>query len=245
MSNKDTVARHGRLSLPLYMVLSALVVLVLGTAWAPWRPALAQAATSEVLDMRNAPADAVAAADATVQPLLDRARRAERAWHMVESEYDDQVAPIERVLRSYRDDPELTRRIAVSLVREARRAGLEPRMLLAVMLVENPWLDPEARSFVGAVGLMQVMPLHRGHWPGCGRSLEEIESNLCYGAQIFAHYLRRTGGNPERALLRYNGCVNGTNTPDCHRYPYHVYERAGRASMLAWLGESTPAAASP
>jgi hypothetical protein len=26
-------------------------------------------------------------------------------------------------------------------------------------------------------------------------------------------------------LLRYNGCVRGTNTPDCHRYPDVVKAR--------------------
>ena len=122
----------------------------------------------------------------------------------------------------------------MSLVSEGERSGLEPRLLLAVLLVENPWLDPGAVSPVGALGLMQVMPLHRGQWRACAPRLEEIESNICHGARIFAHYLKTESGNIDRALLRYNGCVKGTNTPNCHFYPQHVYARAGRASLLAW-----------
>lgn len=166
--------------------------------------------------------------------LLERAREASAALDGVETFYDREIAPIERVLLRYRNDPELVRRIALALTREAVSVKVEPRLLLAVLLVENPWLDPGARSPVGAQGLMQVMPLHAGHW-GCDGSLEEVEPNICYGARIFAHYYRVSGGDIERALLRYNGCVRGTNTPDCHRYPYHVYARAGRASILAWL----------
>jgi soluble lytic murein transglycosylase-like protein len=142
------------------------------------------------------------------------------------------------VLLQYRDDPALVSTIARSVVQEANAAGLEPRLLLAVMLVENPWLDPAAESPVGAVGLMQVMPLHEGEWSGCPPDLRDIRANICHGARIFAHYVERADGDVDRALLRYNGCVNGTNTPDCHRYPYHVYARAGRASMLAWLGQT-------
>lgn len=184
---------------------------------------------------------------AQVHELLTRAHRAETLWSGLETFYETEVAPIQRVLLRYRDDPVLARRIARSLVREARDSGLEPRLLLAVLLVENPWLDPSARSPVGALGLMQVMPLHRGNW-GCEGDLENIETNICYGARIFAHYFRRSGGNVETALLRYNGCVNGTNTPDCHMYPYHVFARAGRASILAWLEppvDAAPAAAAP
>jgi hypothetical protein len=44
---------------------------------------------------------------------------------------------------------------------------------------------------------------------------------------ILARNLRRTG-TTTAALLRYNGCVRGTNTPDCHRYPSKVLARAGR-----------------
>lgn len=179
--------------------------------------------------------------------LLTRAERADSLWGGVESFYMAEVAPIERVLLRYRHDADLARRVARALVREAHAAGLEPRLLLAVLLVENPWIDPEARSPVGALGLMQVMPLHRGHW-GCRGDLEDIETNICYGARIFAHYFKRSAGDVERALLRYNGCVKGTNTPDCHMYPYHVFARAGRASILAWLEPATdasPAAAAP
>jgi hypothetical protein len=32
------------------------------------------------------------------------------------------------------------------------------------------------------------------------------------------------------ALLRYNGCVNGTNTRDCHRYPEKVRREVQRSA---------------
>ena len=110
---------------------------------------------------------------------------------------------------------------------------------LAVLLVENPALDPSARSFMGAQGLMQVMPFHRGKWPPCEPRLDDVESNICHGASIFASYLKQTGGDVDRALLRYNGCVHGTNTPNCHQYANHVFARAGRASVHAWLVAGT------
>jgi soluble lytic murein transglycosylase-like protein len=78
---------------------------------------------------------------------------------------------------------------------------------------------PNATSSVGARGLMQVMPAWSGHWRDCGRNLYEIEANLCAGTNILAWYLRRHGGDERRALLGYNGCVTGSNTPNCHTYP--------------------------
>lgn len=177
-----------------------------------------------------------------VAELEHRVKRVRTAWAGIADYYATEVAPIRRVLLRYRNDEPLAERVAVALVREANEVGLEPRLLLAVLLVENPWLDPEIRSPVGAVGLMQVMPLHNGAW-GCEADLEDIDANICHGARIFAHYFSRSNGNIERALLRYNGCVRGTNTPDCHQYPYHVFARAGRASVLAWL-DTGPSAAS-
>ena len=144
------------------------------------------------------------------------------------------------MLLHYKNDPRLVRRIATALVTESRRSNVSPDILLAVLLVENPWLDPDARSPVGARGLMQVMPLHRGHWKACPQDLDSIEGNICYGAQIFRDYVRVSDGDMEKALLRYNGCVNGTNTPNCGNYPNTVFARAGRAAFLSKSARTTP-----
>lgn len=199
--------------------------------WPVRLPALDFAALVSPAATHVAPQPAVLPVDR----LIERAERVGRLWREVERYYELEIAPIERVLMRYRADSELARRVALSLVIEAHAVGLEPRLLLAVLLVENPWLDPTVRSPAGAIGLMQVMPHHIGKWPPCPPDLEDVEANICHGARIFAHAFRETGGDIERALLRYNGCVRGTNTPDCHTYPYHVYARAGRASILAWL----------
>ncbi len=127
---------------------------------------------------------------------------------------DSSVKPLQSVLLHQRNDPLLARRVAVSLVRNSNELKLNPHLLLGMLLVENPNVNPRARSRVGARGLMQVMPLHRGRWD-CGHDLDDPETNICYGAHVFKGNLRDSGGDVERALLLYNGCVRGTNTPDC------------------------------
>lgn len=172
--------------------------------------------------------------DASLDDLEARVASVERGLERVDAWYAEEVAPVERVLRPFHPDEAWVRRISIALAREGRATGLDPRALASVLLVENPWLDPGAESSVGAVGLMQVMPVHAGGW-GCGSAdLADPETNICHGARIFAEYLRRYG-DVDRALLAYNGCVRGTNTPDCYLYPSHVYSRAGRAAMRRWL----------
>ena len=175
--------------------------------------------------------------------LTERARGAVELFKNVEGYYDAEVAPLQRVLEHYRAPETLARRVAVALVREGRRVDVDPRLLLAVMLVENPDLDTTATSVVGARGLMQIMPLHRGEWKACKGGFVTIDANICYGARIFAWNLRQSGGNIEQALLRYNGCVRGTNTPDCQLYPQHVYTRASRVNYYASAARSGRAAA--
>lgn len=128
------------------------------------------------------------------------------------------------ILRRYNSDKSVVRRISAALVSEGRRRNIGTQLLMGVLLTENPWLDPRASSPVGARGLMQVMPFHAGKW-GCGsRDLFDIESNICHGVAVLADNLDRSP-NLRKALLGYNGCVRGTNTPDCWRYPSHVYRR--------------------
>ena len=127
----------------------------------------------------------------------------------------------------FNGDRRLVRRISRAVVREARRQQVPPSLIAAVLVTENTTLKPEAKSSVGALGLMQVMPMHAGA-ALCGSSdLTDVDSNICHGTLILARNLRRTP-TTRAALLRYNGCVRGTNTPDCHRYPTKVLARAGK-----------------
>jgi soluble lytic murein transglycosylase-like protein len=134
-------------------------------------------------------------------------------------------AYIAGVLSRRTSDRSIVNRIAAALVKEGRRRHIGRPLLLGVLLTENPLLDPRATSFVGARGLMQVMPFHAGKW-GCGSSdLFDVESNICHGVAVLADNLANSRSLPQ-ALLGYNGCVRGTNTPDCWKYPRSVYRRA-------------------
>ena len=145
------------------------------------------------------------------------------------SQPTEQAFRIGEVLNQYTHDRALAFRIADALVDQAEREHIDPALLVGVLLTEDATLDPHARSSVGARGLMQVMPLHSGKW-GCGSSdLFNIESNICHGVQILKEAMR-SAPNTRVALLRYNGCVRGRNTPNCHLYDDKVLRHAGRAA---------------
>ena len=120
--------------------------------------------------------------------------------------------------------------IASVAVREAYHRRIPPALVLGVMLTENDQFKRNARSKVGALGLMQIMP--RLWTPNLGailgRDLKDDETNLRYGVYILKHFAKRTSdtldaaGVTRTALLSYNGCVRGTKTPDCRAYPEKV-----------------------
>jgi hypothetical protein len=153
--------------------------------------------------------------------LLSRIRA--EGEHTVEyvEEYREHIEPVERMLIRRGLPAETARKVAWPLVEHSYRRNLDPATVVAVMLIESAG-RPNATSPVGARGLMQVMPLWAGHWRACGRDLYDIEANLCNGTSILAWYLSRHPGNERQALLGYNGCVRGTNTPNCHTYPDKV-----------------------
>jgi soluble lytic murein transglycosylase-like protein len=177
-------------------------------------------------------------------PLADIGRRLDNLDAVVgdiELVVRHEIDPLVRVLTGrYKAPQPLASQIAVALVREGRRTNLDARLLLAVILVENPWIDGQARSFMGAVGLMQVMPFHAGEWGCPGADLTDPDVNICHGASILAHAMVRTDGDLDQALLRYNGCVLGTNTPDCHRYPEWVRRRLAHVTGVEYLTEDRP-----
>jgi soluble lytic murein transglycosylase-like protein len=148
--------------------------------------------------------------------------------------FSREAARIATVLGRYTSDQRAADRIAGAIVDESNRRNLDPALLVGVLLTEDATLDTTARSFVGARGLMQVMPGHAGKW-GCGSSnLFSIEVNICHGASILQDNVRNSS-SMRTALLKYNGCVRGSNTPNCHSYPDKVMRAANRttAQMLA------------
>lgn len=162
------------------------------------------------------------------------------------SVYQEHVAPVEQVLRNRGVAEETARKVAWPLVQHSYRRGLDPAFVVAIVLIESGG-KPNATSFVGARGLMQVMPLWSGHWRNCGRNLYDIEANLCNGTSILAWYLSRSPGDERKALLGYNGCVRGTNTPNCHTYPDKVarIKHQVQREMNAVRDRRTSAAAAP
>ncbi|HEX7051258.1 MAG TPA: lytic transglycosylase domain-containing protein [Longimicrobiales bacterium] len=149
--------------------------------------------------------------------------------------YRDHVAPVERALLRRGVPDSTARRVAWPLVEYAYRQGVDPATVVSVLIVESSG-RPHATSPVGARGLMQVMPFWTGHWRDCGHDLYDIDDNLCNGISILALYLDRHGGNERRALLAYNGCVNGSTTPDCFNYPDKV-EQIRRRIRAEWRAD--------
>jgi hypothetical protein len=138
----------------------------------------------------------------------------------------------EDVMRLKQVDSARADSIAQYAVREAYVRGISPAIIFGVMLTENSRFISKAQSNVGAVGLMQVYPkvwLTKEMTKLFGRDLASDSTNVKYGVFILSHYFNpktKGGGTTERdwatALLRYNGCVRGTNTPRCHTYPNKV-----------------------
>lgn len=89
---------------------------------------------------------------------------------------------------------------------EARRAALEPELVLAVINVESNF-DRYAISSAGAQGLMQIMPFWLDEIGQPEDNLMDIRTNIRFGCTILSHYLKREKGNLYRALARYNGSV--------------------------------------
>ena len=114
-------------------------------------------------------------------------------------------------------DPEERLTILKQVHYEARRSGLEPELVLALINVESNF-DHFAISSAGARGLMQVMPFWLEEIGRPDDNLFDISTNLRFGCTILNIYLKRENGNMHRALARYNGSVGKS------WYPQRVYK---------------------
>ena len=97
---------------------------------------------------------------------------------------------------------------------EAKRAGLEPALVLGLVQVESGFRK-YAISSAGARGYMQVMPFWaRLIGDGNASHLFHMQTNLRFGCVILRHYLDREQGDLFMALGRYNGSRGRAEYPN-------------------------------
>jgi soluble lytic murein transglycosylase-like protein len=126
-------------------------------------------------------------------------------------------------LASRVEDPEERLHILRQVHYEARRAKLDPQLVLALITVESNF-DRFAISSAGARGMMQIMPFWLDEIGHPDDNLFDIATNLRFGCTILSIYLEREKGNMHKALARYNGSVGK------HWYPRRVF----RALRTTW-----------
>jgi soluble lytic murein transglycosylase-like protein len=97
--------------------------------------------------------------------------------------------------RKYRVASDATEELVGEAFHAAKRTGLDPLLILAVMAVESSF-NPIAESTYGAKGLMQVVPrfhLDKLADHGGEDSVLHPRTNIRVGAEILSGYIRRTG----------------------------------------------------
>jgi len=143
--------------------------------------------------------------DAELRDLLEKTIRESDSFR---DRFDAEVwlMDMSNRLKSRVPDDDVRLELLKNIHYEARKAGLHPELVLAVINVEsnfNRW----AISRVGAQGLMQIMPFWLKEIPEAGDNLFDIRTNLRFGCTILKYYLDKERGDFQRALARYNGSV--------------------------------------
>jgi soluble lytic murein transglycosylase-like protein len=104
--------------------------------------------------------------------------------------------------------------LLVTVHYEAKRAGLDPQLVLGLIQVESAFRK-YAVSGAGARGFMQVMPFWINAIGGGGdHNLFHMRTNLRFGCVILRHYLDIEKGDLYRALGRYNGSLGKPQYPN-------------------------------
>lgn len=142
--------------------------------------------------------------------------------------------------RLYKRMPDPQQRIEFlkTVYYEARRAGLDPQLVLGLIQVESGF-KKYAVSSAGARGYMQVMPFWVKIIGRPDDSLFDLRTNLRYGCTILRHYLDIERGDLFRALGRYNGSLGRPDYPNAVLKAWKRWEFKPPAERVA--GSRSPA----
>lgn len=122
------------------------------------------------------------------------------------SSADQQILVSEYMANKYRANPARVREYVSHVVAAAKEVNLDPVLLVAVMAIESNF-NPNAQSFAGAQGLMQVMTsVHLDKYAAYGGAKAAFvpEANIRVGAYILKVYIAM-GGSMQKGLRYYVG----------------------------------------
>jgi hypothetical protein len=128
-------------------------------------------------------------------------------------------------------DPALAIIIA-DVIDEMSKKYQLPRKLVCSIIKKESNINPFAKSSVGAVGLMQVMP--KIHKDKIGdRNLWHIRNNVDVGCAVFREYLDLEKGNMFKTFHRY---LSKNATKDqINKYAGGIYEYWAKLEMFDYL----------
>ncbi|MEM8594325.1 MAG: transglycosylase SLT domain-containing protein [Pseudomonadota bacterium] len=110
-------------------------------------------------------------------------------------------------------DPYSRKLMLEQVHQQSYRHGLNPNLILALIQIESNF-KPKVNSYVGAQGLMQIMPFWKKEIGRTSDNLHDIKVNIHYGCRILKHYLNIEKGRLVPALARYNGSYGRMKYPN-------------------------------
>jgi soluble lytic murein transglycosylase len=191
------------------------------------RPALnASVRVAEALLAEGATREAVSA----LEPILDDVGEAEPSFQLyvglVLMRAGDSIRKFKVLSPLYRETPALLSRESLEMLFPLTRFEMirsheriaDPFLMISLIRQESAFND-RARSPVGAMGLMQLMPRTARHMERVSRgSLFDPSINIRLGVRFFSGLRRRYNGEPELALAAYNAGPENVDTWKT-RYP--------------------------
>jgi len=153
----------------------------------------------------------------------------EETLPVFQSEYDKRrltfISTVSSYIQdSYKKNKKWSDNTATIIVDESLLYNINPIVTASLIGAESSF-RPKIKSYVGATGLMQVMPFWKTynriqlHGNRMG-SLEDPKINIMYGTAILDHYLGQFDGNIDKALAAYNGSRGKMKYPNKIRRHY-------------------------
>ncbi|MEM7802684.1 MAG: transglycosylase SLT domain-containing protein [Chloroflexota bacterium] len=121
----------------------------------------------------------------------------------------------------------------------SRQTGIDPDLLASVIKSESNG-NAESVSYVGAVGLMGVMPMGPGlEFRPSADELTDPAVNIQWGSVILRDVILQAGGDVASALAAYNGGWEEAAGPVPQVYASEVLDQYARAMLVEQGFDST------